>query len=393
MRFRLAIAAVVCAASPVVAQQRAMTNADYARAERYMSYNTAPLVAGGAVRPTWLAGDRFVYRVAASDSSGDVMIVDPVRGTRARLLDDAKLAAAVAAALGTTADAIRQPSTKNRLSTDGRMVVVSLGGRSVSCDVATTRCDAAVEDRAGARTCRGGARADDVVAGWHAARSSATGICGCATSRPARKRSSTSDGVKDFGYATDNAGWTQQRPRRSWCGRPTRRRSRRSSRTSASVGEMYLVDTQRRASDARRRGSIRCPATTIVTMIQRVVIDVDAADGRPAADAARPASLDAVRRRRVPRRRLGRRAVEPGRLARSRSCRRRAITSSEQLRVADAATGAVRDVLEETVATFFESGNGRVNWRYLPASNEVIWFSRARQLGPALPLRPARPAS
>ena len=45
------------------------------------------------------------------------------------------------------------------------------------------------------------------------------------------------------------------------------------------------------------------------------------------------------------------------------------------LRVADAATGEVRDVLKEEVATFFESGNGRVNWRYLPASNEVIWFS------------------
>jgi hypothetical protein len=106
MRLRLALAAVVSAASPVVAQQGAVTNADYARAERYMSYNTAPLVAGGPVRPTWLPGDRFVYRVAAADSSGDVMIVDPVRGTRARLLDDTRLATAAATALGTTADVI-----------------------------------------------------------------------------------------------------------------------------------------------------------------------------------------------------------------------------------------------------------------------------------------------
>src|SRR4029078_2028835 len=52
-----------------------------------------------------------------------------------------------------------------------------------------------------------------------------------------------------------------------------------------------------------------------------------------------------------------------------------------QLRVADAATGAVRDVLEETVATFYESGNGRINWRYLPASNEVIWFSERDNWG------------
>ena len=53
----------------------------------------------------------------------------------------------------------------------------------------------------------------------------------------------------------------------------------------------------------------------------------------------------------------------------------------EQLRVANAATGEVRDVLEETVATFFESGNGRANWRYLPATNEVIWFSERDNWG------------
>ena len=51
------------------------------------------------------------------------------------------------------------------------------------------------------------------------------------------------------------------------------------------------------------------------------------------------------------------------------------------LRVADAATGAIRDVLEEKGETFFESGNGRVNWRYLPGSNEAIWFSQRDNWG------------
>src|ERR1700751_126163 len=53
----------------------------------------------------------------------------------------------------------------------------------------------------------------------------------------------------------------------------------------------------------------------------------------------------------------------------------------EQLRIADASTGAVRDVLEESVATFYESGNGAVNWRYLPGSKEVIWFSERDNWG------------
>ena len=47
----------------------------------------------------------------------------------------------------------------------------------------------------------------------------------------------------------------------------------------------------------------------------------------------------------------------------------------ETLRVADAASGAVRDVMEERAETQFESGQGMVNWRTLPGSNEYIWYS------------------
>ena len=53
----------------------------------------------------------------------------------------------------------------------------------------------------------------------------------------------------------------------------------------------------------------------------------------------------------------------------------------EDLRVADARTGAVRDVLAERAETFFESGQGRVNWRYLPQTKEVLWFSRKDDWG------------
>ena len=42
------------------------------------------------------------------------------------------------------------------------------------------------------------------------------------------------------------------------------------------------------------------------------------------------------------------------------------------LRIADADTGEVRTVFDEKVKTYFESGNGAVNWRYLPRSNEIL---------------------
>ncbi|HEY9400813.1 MAG TPA: prolyl oligopeptidase family serine peptidase, partial [Luteimonas sp.] len=51
------------------------------------------------------------------------------------------------------------------------------------------------------------------------------------------------------------------------------------------------------------------------------------------------------------------------------------------LRIADVRSGEVRDVLHESVPTYFESGNGAVNWRYLPQSNEVLWFSERSDWG------------
>jgi hypothetical protein len=53
----------------------------------------------------------------------------------------------------------------------------------------------------------------------------------------------------------------------------------------------------------------------------------------------------------------------------------------EHLQIADAATGAVHEVLHEKVSTFFESGNGRINWHYLPSTNEAIWFSEGDNWG------------
>ena len=114
------------------------------------------------------------------------------------------------------------------------------------------------------------------------------------------------------------------------------------------VGEMYLVDTKV-GHPTLQAWKYPLPGDAVVTMIQRVVIDVDARQGRPPADAARPAPLDALRRHRLPR-------PSGATCSGARTARTLAFVSTsrdhkrEQLRVADAATGEVRDVLEEKVA-------------------------------------------
>src|SRR5258707_15655844 len=85
---------------PTVAQQRVVTSADYARAEKFMAYNTAPLVLHSGGRVTWLADDRFWYRTTTTAGT-EFVLVDAARGTSRPAFDRVKLAAALSAAAGT----------------------------------------------------------------------------------------------------------------------------------------------------------------------------------------------------------------------------------------------------------------------------------------------------
>jgi hypothetical protein len=59
-------AATACA----FAQPRAFTAADYEHAEKFMGYSTTPLVLRSGVRPAWIEGDKFWYRVTTEKGTG-----------------------------------------------------------------------------------------------------------------------------------------------------------------------------------------------------------------------------------------------------------------------------------------------------------------------------------
>jgi dipeptidyl aminopeptidase/acylaminoacyl peptidase len=395
MRVRQLYAAttlVVAFAAPSIAQQRAVTAADYARAERFMSYETTPLVFGTGVRPTWLPDDRFWYR-SVTASGADLIVVDPARATHASVFANARLAAAVTTALGASAAALTQASTQASMSADGKSVIVTIGTRSVSCDVETSACQPPTEAASGrggrggggggGRGGRGGAaaRAPETMSpdgkrgafirDWNLwMRDVATG----------RETQLTHDGMKDFGYATDNAGWTaSDRAILVWS--PDSKKIATFQQDQRGVGEMYLVSTQVGHPELRA-WKYPLPGDSVIPTIQRVVIDVSAETPhivrlQMAADQHRSTLCDHI-------------ACRGGdwsdvewypdgsHLAFVSTSRDH---KHEVLRIADAATGAIRDVLEETAKTQFESGNGRVNWHVLAASNEVIWFSERDDWG------------
>src|SRR5205085_1355239 len=89
---------ILVIAFPVMTQQtdapRPLTASDYARAEKWMPYNTNPIVFRAGVRPTWIADERFWYRITTAEGS-EFLLVDTAKGTRAPAFDHAKLAAAI----------------------------------------------------------------------------------------------------------------------------------------------------------------------------------------------------------------------------------------------------------------------------------------------------------
>src|SRR5580658_7368004 len=256
-------------AIPAFAQHQFTTD-DYARAEKFMTYNTTPLVYRSGVRPTWLDDERFFYRVTTAAGT-EFVLVDPAHGNRGPAFDHAKLAAALSAATGTGYDAHHLPFTEFEMT--GDHITANAGARRWSCDVMAYKCtDAGEATRARGRGGRGGGnevfspdktraaflRGDNL---W--SRDVATG----------KETQVTTDGVKDFGYATDNAGWTKSdRPILLWS--PDSKKIATFEQDQRGVGEMYLVNTTvgHPKLDAWK---YPLPGDDVVTTIQRVVIDAD----------------------------------------------------------------------------------------------------------------------
>jgi dipeptidyl aminopeptidase/acylaminoacyl peptidase len=323
--FTIALGTGVAAQPPASAGRAALTTADYARAERFMNYNTTPLVLHAGVRATWLPDDRFWYRTR-TENGEEAVLIDAAH----RMRTACDLAAC----------------RERRQETPG-------SGRGPQ------RTDAPSPD--GKKTA--------FIRDWNLwVRDLTTGA----------ETALTTDGIKDFGYATDNAGWTRsERPILVWS--PDSKKIATFQQDQRNVHEMYLVET-RVGHPTLQAWKYPLPGDKIVTMIQRVVIEIDT--GRIVRfqmdpDQHRSSLCDDVACR------GGEWADvqwsdDGGGVAFLSTSRDHTF---EQLRVADAATGAVRTVMEERVATFFESGNGRVNWRFLPASNEIIWFSERENWG------------
>jgi dipeptidyl aminopeptidase/acylaminoacyl peptidase len=372
--------AALCGWGAMAAAQagRVYTAADYAQAERWMDYNVNPLVYHTVKDPVWLDDGRFWYRDLGPDGM-TTMLVDPAKRTKAPAFDRSKVAAALRAAVSSGKLAIASPLDEGHLLIDDlkledgdRVVVLRFGRAIVRCDLhGAGECKSAGETLPETYDLSpDGKKAAFVYDDNLCVRDVASG----------HETELTMDGVPDFGYATDNAGWTHSgRPIVVWS--PDSKKIATFQQDQRKVGRMHLVNTAI-GHPALESWPYPLAGDENVTMIERVIVDVEPRKVvrlKMPPDQHRSSLCDDLSC-------AGGEGWDDVQWSADGSHLAFVSTSrdhkQEWLRVADATTGEVRDAMNEKVATFFESGNDKTeNWRYLAGSNEALWFSERDNWG------------
>ncbi|WDF54742.1 S9 family peptidase [Mucilaginibacter sp. KACC 22063] len=362
-------------------QNNTLTEKDYARAESMLGYNTEPLVDRGSVRPGWLKADRFWYRVLTPQGS-EFIVVDPAKGTRSPLFDQQKLATALSNANGKQYQANMLPFQSVTFSTDETAILFDADGKHwrydlQSAQLSPAEAPARTKAMPGMRMGRGAAGNQVLSPDGTKAAFIKDWNLWVKDVNTGKQTQLTTDGVKDFGYATDNAGWkSSDAPILRWS--PDSKKIATFKQDQRNVGDMYLVTTNV-GHPTLKQWKYPLPGDSVIATIQRVIINVDepkvitlqvAADPHRATlsdDIASSGTFDDVDW-----------SPDASKLAFVSTSRDH---KQEKIRIADANTGAVREIFQETVPTQYESGWGSINWRYLDRSNEIIWFSERDNWG------------
>lgn len=357
-------------AAPAAAQQQ-LTAEDYARAERFLAPNVVPLVTGLAGTPAWLDSGRFWYRTTTQDGTAFVHI-DPEQGTRTDAFDTPRLAAALSAVMGGQVALDRVPFQWMELSKDGRSITFRIQGSTYTCDLQRYMCVQA-EQTGGAQAPPNSRTSPD--GRWAAfIRDYNLWVQELATGREIQL---TNDGEEDFGYATDNAGWTHSdRPILTWS--PDSRSIATFQHDGRGVGDMVLASTTVGRPE-KMEWAYPVPGDSVVFRVHRVVIN-GIGEGTPKVvrlqmepDAHRSTVSDHI-------------ACSGGSVCDLQwyddGSHIAFISSSRDhqdawLRVANTTTGEVRTVLHEQSGTQIGDASLSENlWKVLPGTNEVIWWSQ-----------------
>ncbi len=367
----LCVLLVTCAPESVVEQPQIsaeeVTAADYRRAEQYLAENTRKLVYDTLLDQFWQSDDRLVYRKRTVDGL-QTLLVDPKSGNRELLFNNAMLAVALDTYVEEV-DADDLELDNIEITAESGLIEFDYEDRHYTFNPTDQSLIQHAETPKHEFLSPDGSRAVFIEAHNLWMRNTASN----------ELTQLTFDGIENYGYGTNNAGWLRdEMPVLLWS--PDSSKIATFRHDGREVGEMYLYTTEVGHSELDT-WKYPLPGDEHIFMIERVIIHLDPVprlvflDMPP--DAHRSSTSDHI-------------ADRDGSFLDvewSEDSESLAFLSSSRdhksatLQIANAATGAVRDIYTETVATYFESGSSSANWRVMHQREEFLWFSERDNWG------------
>ena len=324
----IALIAIVSFATNAQSDKKVLTAADYEAATLSLGLNTSKLVYRTNVNPNWLSDGKFWYSVSVPGGL-EYVLIDPTNGSRKTGPDKKSI-------LPDTTNATAATGARRR---GGGLESISPNGKKAA-----------------------------FIRDWN------LWIRDIATKKETQL---TTDGIKDYGYATDNAGWTHSdRPIMLWS--PDAKKIATFQQDQRHISNMYLVTTNVGAPKLEA-WKYPLPEDKKIIQIERVIIDVDIPKLirlKIAPDDRRGTLSDDISSGSPYDDNFW--STDASKLVFVSTSRDHKI---EKIRIADAVTGVVKEVFEEKVATQYESGQGAINIRYLDKTNELIWYSERDDWG------------
>jgi dipeptidyl aminopeptidase/acylaminoacyl peptidase len=353
----------------------AVSKETYHKAEQFLSYHVTKYVDAGASRPNWLKNDHFWY-VKNTSSGNQFMLVNTAKKIEAPIFNSQKLAEVLTKASGKTYDGNTLPFQTLAFSEDEKSILFFADSKSWAYDLGTNTIKPS--EKTVATTNRSFSRSTGVTSpdGKLEAfiKDDNLWVKNTETNKLTQL---TTDGEKDYGYATDNAGWTHSdNAILRWS--PDSKKIATFKQDQRKVSDMYLV-TANVGAPKLEAWKYPLPGDEFIPMIERIIIEVETprviklqipADphrGSLSDDISSSGTFDDID--------WTADGTKIAFLSTSRDHKQ------EKFRIADAATGKVTEVFEEVVATQYESGQGAINWDYLEKTNEIIWYSERDDWG------------
>lgn len=366
-KIKIGYSSVVIACLALNASAESLNIEKYQQAEQQLSKHTEKLIFGTVENPSWTENTKLIYH-SQTKHGKQFYLIDAKTKAKKLAFNHQKIARALARISEQEVNQKALPFDRVDFITD-KLISLKINSVSYQCNIQNYLCKLSKKT----------INSNELIApnGKQAVFIREHNLWLRNLSDNSEKQL-TIDGIENFGYATNNAGWVRgKKPVVKWS--PDSKKLTTFIHDSRNVGEMGIVSTAvgHPTIDVWK---YPLPGDKNIFKIHRVVIDIEQASvvklDMPADD-HRSTITDHV-------------AAGDGSLLdidwSSDSSHFAFISSTRDhktatLKIANATTGKVRTIFTETATSFFESGVSAISWKYLDKSNEFIWFSQRTNWG------------